>query len=351
MIYIRGNKHCVVVYDRGLRRKRWVGSFPDRSSAEAAERRETLSRSPRYGQDTADSFAERWADDYPRPAISTNKTNRSMVRPFAKKFSGIRLIDLVWPEVRAWARTQSYPRNQILRNMFNDAIDDRLYLDANPFANLRQPIPRGRKDLEVMTEEEFNELCECAEKALGDYGSYMFRPLIEFAAYTICRPGELYFIERTDIRGNEVYILDADDSTGNPKDPKGGNKRRIILPLPAAEAISGIPARLDAPWLFYTVTGKQFNKSNLHYYWRQVVARFGRPGMDFYEIKHYGASFMVNTLGADPEVVAVQAGHGDHGELIKEVYGHPSEELARQDLRRRFQQYFRDGELPQGRWQ
>jgi integrase len=124
-----------------------------------------------------------------------------------------------------------------------------------------------------------------------------------------------------------------------PEASENNEQRRVILPPPAQEAISVIPPRLDVPWLFYTQRGKRFTKNSLYYYWNPVRVLFRQPGLEFYELKHFGASFMLNELGIESKDVAVQAGHNDDGKLIRQVYGHPDHRLARERMKDAFRDY------------
>jgi integrase len=162
----------------------------------------------------------------------------------------------------------------------------------------------------------------------------------------LCRPAELFFIEREGVLWDkqEVLIKVADNSAGDPKRPKNRNPRRIILPPPAAEAARIVPPRLDVPWLFYTQTGRRFSKSTLLYYWNPVRTLFGKPGMDFYELKHAGASHYVNELDIDPADVAFQIGHTDGGRLVRSTYGHPEEKRARDRMQEAFRERMRNGD-------
>jgi hypothetical protein len=58
--------------------------------------------------------------------------------------------------------------------------------------------------------------------------------------------------------------------------------------------------------------------------------------MDFYALRHFCCAHLLNTLGHEAEDVAYQAGHTDGGVLIRKLYGHPSESLARQRLKETF---------------
>jgi integrase len=252
-IQIRNGRFCVQVYHPTLKRKVWIGTYPDRALAEIAEtetKEAMAGRGP--GGDTWDSFARRWHIDWARPAVATRKTQKYAVVRFAEQFEGVPLNALDYSEARLWARTQPVWVTDVLRTMVNDARDVRLYLGDNPFASMRRSRPRGRKDIEVLTLDELYALADCAASVWGEWGRLVFRPMIIFAAFVICRPQELYFLERRQIvGGDEIRILWADDSTGNPKRPKDGNPRSVIIAPPAAEAISVVPPRIDVPWLFY----------------------------------------------------------------------------------------------------
>jgi integrase len=187
---------------------------------------------------------------------------------------------------RNWALRVPQSNVRIVRAMFTDAINDQLHPGPNPLANLRLEQSRGRKDLIALTHDELTELGEKALDVLGEFGP-TFRAMIVFAAYVGLRPGELFALERTDVRRDEVTIRQNLDGTGTIKAPKNGRERIVILPPPAREALADVPVRLDVPWLVVTPRGRRFSKSSLYYYWNPVRAAFGRPGMDFYELRHF----------------------------------------------------------------
>jgi integrase len=333
MIVKRGSGYGVSVYDARLKRKRWVGTFPTRREAKEAERR-TSQKTRITSSLTCDEFARQWQEDYARAAPATRRSYRYALVRFASDFAGVRLSELQRPTVRAWAMIQPQSNVRVVRAMLNDAINDGLHAGPNPFANLRREQPRGRKDLTALVEAELQELASVAVAVHGDYGG-TFRAMILFAAYVGLRPGELFALERTDVRFDEVVIRQNLDGTGELKLPKNGKPRVVILPPPARDALLDVPARLEAPWLFVTRTGRRFSKSSLLYYWNPVRAAFGRPGMDFYELRHYCATHLLE-LGVSHADVAVQLGHTDGGALVMSTYGHPSEDLARERLKRAY---------------
>jgi integrase len=205
----------------------------------------------------------------------------------------------------------------------------------NPFSNLRLEQSRGRKDLIALTEDELTEPGEKALDVSGEFGP-SFRAMIIFAAYVGLRPGELFALERGDVGRDEVTIRQNLDGTGTIKAPKNGRERIVVLPPPAREALADVPVRLDVPWQFVTPRGRRFTKSSLYYYWNPVRAAFGRPGMDFYELRHFCATHLLE-LGVSHADVAIQLGHTDGGALVMSTYGHPSEDPARERLKRAYE--------------
>jgi hypothetical protein len=77
------------------------------------------------------------------------------------------------------------------------------------------------------------------------------------------------------------------------------------------------------------------SKGTLLYYWRPVRAAFGRPEMDFYELRHFCATHLLER-GVSPSDVAVQLGHRDGGALVMSNYGPPAEDGARERLKRAY---------------
>jgi integrase len=328
-----GLRYGVSVYDASLGRKRWIGTFATMREAKAAERVASTRRGSGSNL-TCGEFAERWLVEYARPAAATRGNYRYGVQQFVSDLGRLRLADLDRPSARTWALAQPQSRVKAVRALFNDAINDGLHPGPNPFANLRMEQPRGRKDLTALTQPELHALADVSLAVHGDYGP-TFRAMILFAGYVGLRPGELFALERTDVRGDEVTIRQSLDGTGALKVPKNGKTRVVILPPPAREALLTLTPRLDAPWLFVSSSGRQFRRSTLLYYWNPVRAAFGRPGMDFYELRHFCATHLLE-LGVLHADVAVQLGHTDGGALVMSTYGHPSEDLARERLKRAY---------------
>lgn len=100
-----------------------------------------------------------------------------------------------------------------------------------------------------------------------------------------------------------------------------------------------MPRRLDSEYVFVSPKGKQLTRGTINYYWRPVysafVAKFGKKINVFYGLRHTTATMLLER-GGDVQVVAIQMGHRDHGRLVMDTYGHPSEAAARERLKRLF---------------
>lgn len=339
MIVRRGKGYGVSVYDPALKRKRWVGTFRTKAEAREAER-EASRRRHVGGRVTCGEFAALWLAEYPRTAGATRRTYGYGLKAFAEEFARVRLADLDRVTARGWALRHPQSNVRVVRAMFNDAINDGLHPGPNPFANLRLEQSRGRKDLIALTVDELDELAEVALRVHGEFGP-VFRAMVIFSAYVGLRPGELFALERSDVGRDEVQIRQNLDGTGTLKAPKNDRERVVVLPPPAREALKDVPARLDVPWLVVTKRGRRFSKSSLYYYWNPVRAAFGRPGMDYYELRHFCATNLLE-LGVSHADVAIQLGHTDGGALVMSTYGHPSEDAARERLKRAYRQNVTD---------
>jgi integrase len=234
--------------------------------------------------------------------------------------------------------------------MFTDALDEGLII-SNPFADLRLPVSRGRKDIEVLSVDELDRLIELADSSHPDFSD--FSRLVAFSAYTGMRPSEVYGLEWPDINfENQEIEVRRQLYRHECSLPKNGKPRKIILPPRAAKALKALD-KYPKVWLldetgkereldliFRNKSGDPMSQTTLHFYWTPVRAAFGRPKLDYYELRHFCATFLLEMFRAAGEDgasdVATQLGHTDDGKLVRTLYGHPSDDLARERLKRLF---------------
>lgn len=325
-------KWVVQVYDPATKRMRQAGTRPTRAEAKQLES-DTIARSTGQGGETIASFARRWTRDYPRKRASTNLHNAERIRQFRAAHARRRIDSITIEEARTWARDRPGDL-PALRAMFNDARRSGL-VTVNPFAALGLSRSRGRRDLasEWLTEHDIDHLAACALKAHGEPYGQMFAAMIRFAAWTGVRPGELWALTRSDLRGDELEVKRAADSKTRTIGPtKTGRPRTIVLPDAAREAVERMPTFHGQDRLFVAPRGGQLWAPNFSVLWRPVRVLFDRPTMALYELRHFCATRLLE-LGLSPADVAVQLGHTDGGALVMSTYGHPSDRAARARIR------------------
>jgi hypothetical protein len=105
--------------------------------------------------------------------------------------------------------------------------------------------------------------------------------------------------------------------------------------------------------MFRTKRGKQFRQESLSRWWTSIrdafVAQLPESHhlrrrltvdpddrLEFYELRHFGASYMLNVLHIEPWVIARELRHSDGGALVVKLYGHPTDQSAIERMGRGF---------------
>jgi integrase len=281
-------------------------------------------------------WAGRWLALSPRRKESTNIGYSEQVRQFVERYGSLRLRDVDAQLAWEWLAEKRWTLGG-LRAMFSDARKAGL-VEANPFTGLRLRGSGGRKNLDVLTEAEVHRLCECALEVWPAEVGLTVRALISVGAFVGMRPAEMYGLRWADVdlRADEVHVLrQYSPRTRSFELPKNGLTRIVVLTAPAKAALAELPRPVNAQELiFRSVRGKAITGRTQYYYWHPVRCRFGRPSMDLYELRHFCASWLFNDHQLPAQDVAHQLGHTDGGALVQRLYGHPSEALARERIKR-----------------
>lgn len=337
-------------------------SHPTLTAARQAEREAIAGAAgPGSGERLRD-FAARWPDDYPRPKLSTQRTNESAAKRIAEDVEAVRdgnrlfvlgdlkLGAITRPQARAYCLARPHYLRAALSAMFGDAVNDGI-VPLNPFARLGLPQSKGRKAIKALTEAEVELLADCALEAHAEYGP-TFRAMILFSAYTGLRPGEVFGVRWGDIDFARAEVgVERRLYAGHCDLPKNGERRDVILPPPAAEALRAMPRTLSGDEVFRSKRGKPYSTILLRSYWLPVRSAFearlaparadelaqarGKPHLDYYELRHFCATMLLER-GVDAADVALQLGHTDGGILVRRLYGHPDKAAARDRLRAAF---------------
>ncbi len=336
----RGKRWTVEVYDPSVSsKKRYVGTYGSQADAREAARGaegDVARRRGRRADETVSGWADRWLDLRPRDKESTNIAYKEQVAPFERAHGERRLRNVTVEFALEWAVEHRWTLGGI-RAMFSDARRAGL-VEANPFAGLRLRGSHGRKDLDVPRRADVERLSECALEVWAGEVALSTRALILMPAFVGMRPAELYGLRWSDvdIREDEVLVeRQYSASTRRFELPKNGQKRTVVLTPPAKEGLLALPRPVKPDELIFRGSrGGPLTGRTQHYYWHPIRCRFGHPSMDFYELRHFCGAWLFNDLELPAQDVAHQLGHTDGGALVQRLYGHPSERLARERIKR-----------------
>lgn len=369
-IYRRNGVYIVSMSD-GQGGKFWQGGiaeFEEAKNVRAGFQRQKRRRKGRVAPETIEQFAARWMIDFPRNAESTRIHNAQQVAHFAKTYGQLRLSEFSGDMAAQYAVKHPTSASRV-RTMFEDARRSRADgLRENPFEGISIPKSTGRSEITVLTPQELDTLKAIARELSGPEWGPIHAALIDLAAWTGMRPGELFALawEDIDFDSKVIHVQWArNDRTGKMGPPKPtkrhpeGNPRTIALTAPAEKALRDLE-RMGAPrpvavrgghaaeLVLSSKRGKPMTHRNHQWYWDVVRKAFyqqlpaGRKAqvgadLDFYELRHFAASYLAN-LGASPYDIAQHMGHSDNGRTAMRVYIHVGEAASRDRIRRLFNQ-------------
>lgn len=216
--------------------------------------------------------------------------------------------------------------SRVVSIMYEDARNAGL-VENNPFSRLRLPATGRKGRIVPPTLDEYRAVLEACT-ILGGYGRE-FRAIVEFAAWTGVRAGELHALRWEDVGDEVVHVRHSRARDGTVGLPKSG-KARTIAYLPPARLPDDHPRRPDG-FVFHGPRGKPLVQGSHHYAWRAVRAAAGLPKARWHDWRHFCATQLLD-VGMTHSDVAQQLGHEDGGTLVRERYGHPDEGMARQRL-------------------
>lgn len=312
-------------------------TYATREAATAAENeaRQLLLGNARLGVTVGQWWTE-WTTDplWARPSESTNIHYRERTEKFARAHWDIALRRIGDDHVSAWLKGGAN-RGTLdkLRLMFNDAASapaGRL-VDRNPFANLRLPSSRGRKDVQPPNEAEMARFIAVADELTPP----SFAAYLDVAVHTGIRPGELDALRwsKIDLQAETILV----DEKWCPKTrvinaPKHHHVRTIALTEPARERLLRLPR--ESEFVFVTLNGTHYKPTSRIYHWNRVRAAAGYGNTDLYTVtRHFFGWYALNILGLPDHVIASQLGHRDGGKLVRTTYGHPDARIAREKVR------------------
>lgn len=223
-----------------------------------------------------------------RPAESTNIHNHERTRKFVAKYGNLPIRSIDDDHVSAWLRGgQNLATVPALRAFFNDAssVPAGRLVKENPFANLRLPSSRGRRDTQPPNQVEIARLLSCADELTPP----SFAAFVLTAVSEGMRPGELDALtwEQIDLQSGTILV----DRQWNAKTreftlPKHRHARTIALTEPVPERLLSLPR--ESEYAFTTLRGTHYRPSTRVYHWNRVRCAAGLGNVDLYlATRHY----------------------------------------------------------------
>jgi integrase len=257
-------------------------------------------------------FAATWADLPRGRTMETVQHNALMVKPFVRELGRL--------ELGAVGREQAvdyvgrFPRHaRYARTLMEDARREGL-IDRNPFEGLRLPTSPGRRDIDVLDENQAWTLVDAVDRVYDGVFAVRFRALLATLAFS-------------GIRGCGAYGLRAGDVDMETRPvtlsvvEKGQRDRQVVLaPARAVALLSEALAVSDGGLVFRNRQGNRLNRWSLR---RALLPLVEESGLTFHQLRHFTASWMIDR-GAAPVDVAIQLHGNTNPDTLARYYLHAS---------------------------
>jgi integrase len=276
-----------------------------------------LEAKPKAERITCGELVDEYLAEYAeKQKASSLDTTTQALKAFRAEFGDRPIGSIDRDEAKAWAKTATTGQVKCATTLVTWAIDEDKGITANPFRKLAKR-GEGRSKQPPPTLDELRRLLDACD-VHGKYAQRM-RDFVEFEAYTITRPGELYELRRPDIEGTRIHVHRR-LYRGAIDTPKSGPKT-IALPPPAREILLRQPEH-EGGLIFASKTGKRLQASTVCQYWKLVCAAAGLDFDLYHATKHYGVHLLYK-LGMSPRGIASQAGWSvGTVESMLRIYGH-----------------------------
>jgi integrase len=196
----------------------------------------------------------------------------------------------------------------LLSNVFNKAIKEWNWLDANPMTNVARP-KRGKPRTSIATDDEIDRL----DLALGENGVQgRVRLAMHFAIETAMRAGEIAALTYDDIKGNTAIVRDS----------KNDEAREVPLNTRAREIVA---ERLREP---HKPTDSLFDLTSMQIssLFRKAKNRCQIEGLTFHDFRRLALTRMSKKV--DVMMLSKISGHKDLKILMSHYYSPDMGEIA-----------------------
>jgi integrase len=325
-----------------------TGTFKTRNEAKTAFDEATRLIATRAGKATqtvAELKAEWWAEHVSGLKVSTQCFYETGIGPLVEQYPDVAIDAFTDEMAAAWHARRGQTYSTVAGAMFGWALRQRK-ITANPFRSLKRV--QYKRDLKpgFLTLEKVERLVDVAQVIYGDYGKVL-GTAITVAAWTCMRPGELFALQMDDLDLVEGSVT-IERAAYRRRDggmvvakPKSNKPREILLPAAARESILGsreaVAALGGGEQVVCTMRGTMLSTQRLSSAWGRISAAAGYHDLQFYDLRHFGASKMLE-MGVREEDVVHQLGHAD-ARILREHYKHVDHSHTHRRMTRAMDEY------------
>lgn len=337
----RGKKYTALPYING--KHEWGGTFDTVEEADerVKEMRDAAPPKPSRKEPMSVTGA-RWLKDREHDLEgSTHQTYAYAVAAFNREFGDREARTISKQDAMRWAKKNTHYAI-VIRTMFKElAAED--VVAKSPLESFEVKMSRGRRDLVIPTDEEFDLLLDCCAVFKGEFRATMEAFVVGMGDEG-WRTSEAFGLDwsNLDLEAMEVEVADQVYKRQR-KRTKGKNRRVIAMSDRFAERAQRLTRYIGEDAVFLGKGHTRLTAGALSPAWavlrtrweakldpRRVEAmRESRPpsNREFvpYELRHYCASRMMEEFALRGEdgapAVAHHLGHTDGGKLVKELYG------------------------------
>lgn len=318
----RARQFTYAVRDGG---SRWMGTHNSLKEAQDFQNRmremKRRSGKGRSSRVTVQEYYEDWPDNSDGSlAENTISTYRNAVSRFVRAFGTWKVRDLDPYECCVWARSAAPSWISPTRIMLNQMVRDQL-LATNPLAGFKLGKQPGRKNRPPLSDEDVESLVNiAADTAVLHTVAYRERiaGIISIAAYSGIRVSETLALRHSDIdlESRSIRVERQITRKGKIVDLKTDFQRDIALIDRVARGLERFPPIQGSEYLYPKRDGTPFNRGSFYHHFGKVVAASGIPGLDFHELRHYFATWMM-FHGVPTWAIDYQIGHESGAKVLR----------------------------------
>ena len=316
-------KYTVKDLPTGTKKRKTKRGF---KTAKAAKEWERKANCQIDGRETKviEELAADW-ENTNQPSKETIRHYNEHIRYRFYNLKGKRVDDISKLDLLAW-------RNMLNSSEFSTKTKNDTITFLNgvlTFASLVYDIPNNSvvlkrfkktddevmKEMDIWSPEEFNKFISAVDNP-------MFKAYFKFLFWTGCRRGEGIALQKSDVKGLNVYISHSQRTIKEGLKPtKTKQKRWITMDETLAKIINDLAdANTNCNYIFHTEDFKPLCPTSIDYVFKQGIKKSGVKKIRIHDLRHSHASWLIGN-GMNMVAVSKRLGHASVEQTLQ-TYTH-----------------------------